>query len=70
LATIVNATSASEIFTSCPSPVMLRLRSAARIPMTALSPVAMSHAGSALFTGNSEPTGPVALAMPDAAFTV
>ena len=38
--------------------------------MTALSPVAMSQAGSALLTGKSEPTGPVALAMPDAAFTV
>ena len=33
-------------------------------------PVAMSHAGSAWFTGNDEPTGPVAGAMPDAAFTV
>ena len=67
---MVNATSASEIFTSWPSPVACRWRSAASMPITALSPVAMSHAGSALFTGNSEPTGPVALAMPDAAFTV
>ena len=70
LATIVNATSASESFTSWPSPVARRWRSAARMPITALRPVAMSHAGSALFTGNSEPTGPVASAMPDAAFTV
>ena len=70
LATIVNATSASEIFTSCPSPVARRCRSAARSPITAFRPVAMSHAGSAWFTGDDEPTGPVASAMPDAAFTV
>ena len=66
----MNATSASEIFTSWPSPVTRRCRSAASSPITALSPVAMSHAGSAWFTGNDEPTGPVAMAMPDAAFTV
>ena len=67
---MVNATSASEIFTSCPSPVVRRWRSAARMPITAFRPVAMSHAGSALFTGNNEPTGPVAVAIPDAALTV
>ena len=38
--------------------------------MAALRPVAMSHAGSAWFTGSREPTGPVADAMPDDAFTV
>ena len=67
---MVKATSASDNFTSCPSPVTRRWRSAASTPITALSPVAMSHAGSALFTGNSEPTGPVAVAMPEAALTV
>ena len=39
-------------------------------PIAALRPVAMSHAGSAWFTGSSEPTGPVAVAIPDAALTV
>ena len=47
-----------------------RWRSAARRPIAALRPVAMSHAGSAWLTGNSEPTGPVARAMPDDALTV
>ena len=35
-----------------------------------LRPVAMSHAGSAWFTGSNDPTGPVACAIPDDAFTV
>ena len=70
MATIVNATSASDSEMNWPSPVVRRCRSAARSPMAALRPVAMSHAGSAWFTGSSEPTGPVAAAMPDDAFTV
>ena len=34
------------------------------------SAIATSQAGIVLFTGNSDPTGPVAIAMPEAAFTV
>ena len=61
---------ASEIFTNSPAPVSRRCRSAASIAITALRPVAISHAGNALFNGNDEPTVPVANAIPDAALTV
>ena len=51
LATMVNATSASEILTSWPSPVAVRSRSPASIAITACNPVAMSHAGQRVVHG-------------------
>ena len=56
----MKATSASETDTNWPTPVRVRTRSAASSPSAAVSPVAMSHAGSTWFVGRLPPRGPVA----------
>ena len=53
-----------------PSPVASRRRTAARIPVAAVSPVITSQAGNTWLTGASGRAGPVTIGNPTALFTV
>ena len=55
---MAKATSASDRLTCWPTPVRVRWRSAARRPVAAVMPVAMSHAGTALISAPGVPKTP------------
>ena len=70
LPTIAKATSESASRISCPSPVRVRWRSAARMPVAASPPMMQSHAGSTELSGPARSRGPVAHGKPVAGLTV